>query len=615
MNAPLAGLLACVAVISMTRLVWRHRAAPPSQRARAWRFALLLFAQPVCAALLYFALQPPTSPGEAGTLTVLTQGARTGTGQGGDAIVALPEAGEVAGVERVPDLATALRRHSGMQRVRIVGTGLEPRDRDAVRGLAVAVDPAPSLRGVTELDAPSRVAAGDTFTVRGRLSPADAVRGATAELLDPAGTRVAIAPVESRDLFALDATARIPGTATFTLRVRDADKRVIDTLALPMQVQAQAMPRVLLLAGAPNPEVKYLRRWARDAGIPLQARMPVGGGVQLGDVPIALDKDALGRFDIVVLDERALASLGAGQRAALDGAVRNGLGVLVRVTATLSEGDRQRLRAWGFATNDGRDATDVELAQARHDDESLRALIGPGSRDQARRVADAVPELPALTRRTLTIAATDGVPLLRDANDKPLALWRAEGRGRVAVWPLTDTYRLVLAGRDDRYALLWSEAFSTLARAQRPPTIVIEGEARVGERLALCGVGKAASVLDPTGNATPLVMDPAARNCAAYWPKSAGWHRVGAQAFYVRARDDARALHANAVLEATQRLVADAPAINAAAEAPPIPGARWPWWLAWLIASAASWWFERSRFGQSNAARTPATMSPNSATA
>ena len=40
------------------------------------------------------------------------------------------------------------------------------------------------------------------------------------------------------------------------------------------------------------------------------------------------------------------------------------------------------------------------------------------------------------------------------------------GRGRIALWTLTDSYRLVLAGRDDLYGELWSDAIATLARAQ-----------------------------------------------------------------------------------------------------------------------------------------------------
>lgn len=597
-------VLALVVVVSIARLLAQHWRAAPALRAQPWRFALLLLAQPICATLLYFALLPPTTPGEAGTLVVATAGTRLsdiGAGQGGDAVVALPEAPPLTDVERVPDLATALRRHPGMQRLRIVGAGLEARDRDGVRGLAVDFRPTPLPRGLVELDAPSNAVAGNAFRIDGS---AHELRGGVAELLDPGRARVDRVVLSDDGRFGLGATTRVPGAAVFTLRLRDANGRVVEDIGVPLQVEASPAPRVLLLAGAPGPEVKYLRRWARDAGVPMQAQMTVGGGVQLGDTPIALNADTLKRFDVVVLDERAWSALGPSQRAALTDAVRGGLGVLLRVTAALSDSERQRLRALGFVVADGRDAAQVRLAQSRRDDDALRARVGPGTRDQARRGDEAVPEAPALSRRDLQITAADGVPLLRDEAGDALAVWRAEGRGRIGVWTVTDSYRLVLAGRNDLHGELWSDALAMLARAQPGRSVVIEGERRVGERLTLCGVDVHTRV-ETQGRGTALLVDPAAGagRCAAYWPREAGWHRVRdqrMQTFFVRAQDAAPGLHANLVREATLRAAVDTPssaAVHAALPVPRHPGARWPWWAAWLLASAGLWWFERSRWG------------------
>ena len=604
----IAIVLTVIAFVSMARLVYRQWRAEPAQRSRAWRMALLVLAQPVCAALLYFALLPPTTPGEAGTLVVAGAGASAAqweAGRGGDAVVALPEAPSLPGVERVPDLGTALRRHPGTQRIRVFGAGLEARDRDAARGHALAFEPAPLPRGLVELDVPSHAVAGSAFRLAGR---AQDLRGGFAELLDPGGQRVDRVALTDDGRFTLGATTRVAGAAVFQLRVRDAGQRVIEQLALPMQVESEPAPRVLLLAGAPGPEVKYLRRWARDAGLPMHAQIGAGGGMQVGDAPIGLNAGSLARFDIVVLDERAWMALGDTQRAALNDAVRGGLGVLLRVTAALPEAERRHLRAIGFDVDGGRDATEIRLARPRADDDALRARMGPGSRDAPRRPDAVIPETPALTRRMLQIDARDGVPLLRDDKGQPLAVWRAEGRGRIAVWPLTDTYRLVLAGRGDLHGDTWSAAIATLARAQPGRPFAIEGELRQGERVALCGIAQDTRVIGPDGAALALRIDPATgtRACAAYWPKAAGWHRLqsGArwQLFHVRAADAGKGLHSNVVREATLRLAAEAQgateATRAALPLPRHPGARWPWWLAWLLASAAVWWLERSRAGR-----------------
>lgn len=597
-----AFLLAFAVLLACARVAWRQWRALPAQRSRAWRIAVLLLAQPVCAALLFFALWPPTVPGEAGTLVVATAGAtmkQLDTLAPGDARVALPEAPALAGVERVPDLRTALHRHPGTRQVRVVGAGLEPRDRDATTRLALAFAPVELPKGVVELEMPEHVVAGARFEVGGRAS---GVGEGQVELLDPARQRVDRVPLPADGRFRLSATARGPGLMSFTVRVHDSAQGTVDSVEVPLQVGAASPPRVLLLAGAPGPEVKYLRRWANDAGLPLHTQMSVGGGVQMGDAPIALDAATLGRFDVVVLDERAWSSLGDGSRGALNEAVRSGLGMLLRVTAPLSDAERRRLGALGFAVDAGRDTTTLKLAA--HDDDAERARVGPGTRDAPRPRDAAIEEIPALTRRALRIDSADAVAWTRDG--EALGAWRAHGRGRIGVWTPTDSYRLVLVGRSDLHGELWSGAVATLARARTAPSFAVEGEPRVSQRIALCGVAADAHVVAPDGTRIALLRDPqtGARACAAYWPVASGWHRLQSanseQLFHVRARDEAPGLHAGQLRAATLQLASQASVAKAgsAGEAPRHPTARWPWWLAWLLASLALWWLERSRLGR-----------------
>ncbi|WP_119718211.1 carboxypeptidase regulatory-like domain-containing protein [Cognatilysobacter tabacisoli] len=606
-GVPIAVLLGAAVVLASARVLYRHWRADPDQRSRAWRIAALLLAQPLCAALLYFALLPPTTRGEARTLVVATAGAlpaRIGAGQGGDARIALPEAPALPGIERVPDLATALRRHPGTARLRIVGDGLEARDRDAARGLDIAFDPDPLPRGLVELDAPAQAQVGAVFHVDGR---ANGLRGGVAELLDPGRQRVDRVALAQDGRFRLSGTARVAGAAGFLLRLRDSRQQTVEDIDVPLQVVAEPPPRILVLAGAPGPEVKFLRRWARDAGLPMHTRIDAGGGLQLGDAPIPLDAVSLRRFDAVVLDERAWSALGAAQREALTAALRDGLGVVLRVTAPLGAVERARLRALGFSVEGGGDAAEVRLDLPVQDADALRARVGPGTPDAPRDRDAALPEPPMLTRRTVRATAPDAVVMLRGRAGEPLSLWRSEGRGRIAVTALTDSYRLVLGGRGDLHAELWSQAVATVSRPRSGGVLSVDGEHRQGQRLSLCGVAGGTRVLTPGGAIRPVLVDPAtgSARCAAFWPRESGWHRLasGPQSawFHVRAADSAPGLHRNAVREATLRLVVQraVPIAASTAAAPRSPGARWPWWLAWLLASGALWWFERSRLGRS----------------
>lgn len=606
MSLPLVigGLLALAAILSSARLVYGQLRADTAQRSRGWRMVLLLLGQPLCALLLYFSLFPPAVPIQARTMVVATAGAtlaQLNARVAGAALVALPEAPPLDDAQRVPDLATALRRHPEVRRIRVVGAGLEARDRDAVRGLAVEFQPVPLPRGMVELTAPQRIAAGNRFHIGGRAA---AMPDGVVELVDPGGRRVDQMTLPADGRFVLDATTRVPGLAIFTLSLRDARRRLVERLDVPLQVVADAPPRVLVLAGAPNPELKYLRRWAADAGLSMHTQVGVGGGLLLGDAPIALNAASLAKFDIVVLDDRAWALLGPGARGALLEAARGGLGVLLRVSGALSGDSRAQLRALGFAVKGDGHAAPVRLAPASTEPDILRARMGPGTRDAP--TTDILVSAPELTRPKLQISAADASPLLRDAAGFPVALWRAEGRGRIGLWTLADSYRLILTGRGDLHGELWSAAIAMLARTQagRPP--VIEAGARQGERMVFCDLAAGARVIAADGKSVVLLPDPSSGTppCAAFWPLASGWHvlRQGETnwPFHVRARVAGAGLQANAMREATLRLAATP--VTASPSSPAAAGwrtgPRWPWLIAWFMATAGLWWLERARAGR-----------------
>lgn len=613
-DALLAGLLILAVILGWTRLLLRQWRAPAGARSRTWRWVLLLSLQPLCALLLYRTLVPPTMPTRAGEMTVLTAGAtraQLDASVQGAVLVALPEARGLRDAERVPDLATALRRHPGTARVGVIGAGLEARDRDALGEVALAFEPAPLPDGLSHLWAPERVAAGDAFRVRGRVH---GIGGGSVELLDPAGRRIDIAAIAEDGGFSLVGSARAPGTVLFALRIRDGERETVEEVAVPLWVASEPAPRVLLLAGAPNPEFKYLRRWAAEAGMALHVQVAVGGGVTLGDAPVAMNIESLREFDLVVLDERAWATLGEAARAALAAAMRDGLGVLLRITAPLPDTTRRQLRALGFEVSAGAATAAVAMPPAIEDETMVLARLGPGTADAPLDTGLASEAPPALTRRDLRIAAADPATGAVAALD--WLHWRAEGRGRIALATLVDSYRLVLAGRGDLHAELWSAAFAAAARPREAAAPSFAREIRVGERTAVCGIDAEALVRAPDGASTRLLPDPAADDCAGYWPRLPGWHALlqgdETRPFHVRSPDAAPGLRATALREATQRHVGGAPprSETGAQAGPPRRGASWPWFLAWLAAAAALWWLERSRLGravQRQATAPPAT--------
>lgn len=570
-------VLAMAALLACSRLLYRHLRRDRALPSNALRLYLLLPAQPALAVLLYLGLFPPVQPTAAGTMTVLTAGARTASDTLDALRIALPEAPADPDAEAAPDLATALRRHPGVTDLRIVGAGLEARDLDAARGHALRFDGQPPAAGIVALETPASVAAGNAFAIRGRIA---GFPNAEVELLDPAGQRAARDAVADDGRFSLQGTTRGAGLATFQLHLLDAAGRTRETLPLPLQVVAPPPPRLLVLAGAPDPELKYLRRWAVDAGIPLHTRVGVGAGLVLGDAPLALDADTLGRFDAVLLDARSLQALTDGETRALTAAVRAGLGLLLRIDGPLSSGARARLRGWGYALEDGARTEPVRLA-----------FPFDGQ------------DVPALTRRALRMQAADALTLLPDAKRQPIAWWRPLGRGRIAVTALADSFRLPLAGHGDMHARLWSGLFAAIARTpDAPPSPSLPWPIWPDQRAVLCGLTGAPSVLAPDGASLPLTVDPAtgARRCAASWPRQAGWHllRQGdvQLPFPVLPAEAGLAWQAQRRFDATAALAtARTDGTAAAGAGRPQRGPSWPWLAAWLLLATCCWWLERRR--------------------
>lgn len=581
-----AVLIALGALGAAIGLLWRRR---------DWRTGVLALMTLVSGLLLYLALFPPRLPVGGETLVIITAEAPlTAKAQPGERLIALPEAPAIDGAERVPDLATALRRHGQAQRVRIIGRGLTARDRDADAGLPIDFTPMPVPRGLIRLDPPADTPAGAIFTVAGE---ANGMQGGAAELLDPAGRRVDRRVIGTDGAFAMGGTARAPGLATVTLRLRGRDGQIVSNTPVPLRTIAQPPLRALLI-GAPSPEAKYLRRWAEDSGIALQSRLEAGGGVNLGGESVSLTAATLREVDVVIIDDQ---SLGSGSRAVLAQAVAGGLGVVVRMTGPASAAARGNWRALGLTVEGGSDAVPVALPPLAPDAETLTSLRGPGSMDAPASINTLDDPAPDLGRWSVRAGAAF-VPAVTDAEGGVLSGWQQRGQGRVALWTVANSFALVLNGQADRYYQWWSDTVSAVSRPDGTFRPEVPALPLTGERMAICGVSAAARVVGPDSTEVALAIDPlaGAQGCAAYWPASAGVHRIvqpgrdSAQEFalLVLPKDALPVAKAKEMGEATRRWAAKQTA-PAARDTPERRGASWPYVLAWLLVSGLLWFGER----------------------
>ncbi|MBB5209786.1 hypothetical protein [Chiayiivirga flava] len=557
-DAVLVATIAAAALAALL-LVLRH--------ARRHRTALAVLQLP-CAALLLAALLLRDG-GDHAVLQVLTPGADA-AGIADLPTVALPGAAAGPDIERAPDLATALRRHPSVDTLRILGDGLAPHDRAVVSTRDIAYQPssAPGDGTLVALDAPASVRTGAWWTLRGRLHAPGA---RTVELRDPTGAPVATATPDADGTFVLRALARAPGPALFSLQVFDGDTEQ-QRLPIPIDAHTPSPQRVLVLAGAPSPELRALRRWAIDAGLALDSRIDLAPGLPQRRGQPALDAATLAQLDLLVVDERSWPQV-AASRDTLRAAIDDGLGVLLRVTGPLPARVAQDWRELGLDVRlDAAAPVAVQLPQ-------------PGTTDALQ-----------LQAWPIVTGGAHQVPMLRDVDGRVLAQRIALGRGRVGVWPLADSFRLVTRGEGAAYATLWSDTVAALARADGDAPLAMPTRAAIGERVVLCA-DSPLRVTSPDAGSTDLLADP--RGCAAFWPREAGWHRVTSPdsdrpapaAFYVHSAANIATLQREDTRRATAALVT----LDAIAPAPQPPRERWRIALlaAWLLLAGTLWWLER----------------------
>ena len=573
-------------LLASLRLLWPLRGLSAARHPRMWRTSLLLVGQLASAMLLFLLLRAPVAGDAIQTLHLLTSHAprmASPTPRSGELWLGLPEAPTQSGLAPTPDLATALRQHPGVRTLHVIGDGLLARDRDAASGLRITFERAPLATGVTDWWTPQVVNVGERLHVQGSTHGAV---GGHIELVDPAGSRIDQQVLQGDGGFSLTAAPRSAGIAAYQLRLRGADGKVIATTSVPVRILPALATRLLLRSGGPDPELKFLRRWAADNGANLRASIDLGGGMQAGDPPAALDARTLAGFDVLILDDRSWNGLGHASRTTILAAVRDGLGLLLRAYVPLTDSD-----ALGLQLRSANAPITFKL---------------PGTNADSERSA-----LPALGRPALRIDNPLGRTVLRDDRGTPLAAWAAHGRGRIGVWLPNDTFRLALSGHADVHARLWADAINAVMRPRASAPHDVPLQIYAGEATTLCQLGDDARVVEP-GASKPirLAIDPRSgtRRCAAFWPRRAGWHRLldasMDMAFPVRSGDADAVMRAARTQRATDTLATQAPGrASTSSMSAGLP--RWPLFLLWLALTASLWWFERSQAGRIRATTTP----------
>jgi hypothetical protein len=555
-------------VLGLAALSGTGRALRVPQRKRWARLPASL----ILAVGLALILFPPSWPRDRTGLLVLTAGADVPAARQRHPdlpVVALPGVDAGAEIERVSDLATALRRHPLAGRLQVVGDGLPARDREAIGELNLAFDAGPALVGIVDLQIPEAIHAGRGWSLRGRVA---GVSAAQVELRDRSDRVVSTMPIDTQGQFTLQAIARVEGQAEYQLRVTAGDGALVEEMPLTFNVLAGDRLDILILSGGPDAELKYLRRWLLDSGNRVSSRIVLSRGIEQRQDGAETRPARLAESDVLIVDERSWAALAASEKAAITDAIGQGLGVLLRVTGPLPDTVVADWKQLGFTLETTDLPRSVRLAGAPTAGEAI-----------------------GLTRWPVRIAAARSSALHTSSEGLDLGRWIAVERGRAGVWLLGDAYRLVLRGESSRFESLWADVLATLARARGIPSPSLPAWPRVGQRSVICDLAGDAHVEAADGDAQPLWVEPDARGCASWWPAQAGSHNIvdaaGRWPLHVAEAAPLRTLWRAQTREETQALVRSDVSLPKRQTALP----RWLIFLIWLPLAGMFWWLERRR--------------------
>jgi hypothetical protein len=358
--------------------------------------------------------------------------------------------------------------------------------------------------GITQLNAPNSVQVNQTATLSGVVN----IKGSTTLVLEePSGQKDSVVLQGTGEKsFSLSFQAQQPGLFSYSIILRDSITSKTEG-QLPIEVTPEKKLNILIVQKYPSAEVRYLKNFLAEKGHALIVRSQISKN----DFHYEFSKreaarinrfttETLNEFDLVLIDSESLYGFSASELKSIEQSSKEGLGVIV----LMNEVDfKKKLPLLNTSfTQYPKDTVDLSVSKQR--------LVLPA-------LAASVQSSSAIT--PLTTSAT-----------RILSGYRNEVGGKIGFQLLHETYRLLLEGKENEYAALWSPLLESVARlAPQPFKIKINNTSPYYQDEPL-SISVLAAAEDPElkSNTTnlPLQEDVLIDNYwhASTWAGKSGWY-------------------------------------------------------------------------------------------
>jgi hypothetical protein len=417
-------------------------------------------------------------------------------------------------IKHIEDLAYYLKEHNDIKKVNIYGYGLDEQQLKKLEGYHVTFHPASLPQGIISASWQTKIRATEDLKIEGIYN--NTSNAAIKLKLYGLGTDLdsTVVNAKSKANFSFNNQPKQAGKATYQLIALNG-RDTLSVEKMPFEVIAKQPIQVLILASFPDFEYKFLKNWLYEKQYQVIFRSQISQGKFSSDflnTPATnvnrINAALLKKIDVLVIDENELSAISSGERSAINEAVNNGMGLILRLINAKPNANSPK---YGRYEIPSATATALNISAVNED---LKFN-----------------ELPFPQTLFLETSLNEQV-LFKSATGKSVVNMQLNGMGKVLISSLAATYQWELAGKKTDYAAFWSAMFLKAAKKEVknqsielfPQFINVGNRARV---IASLSDAKVPSLsfndikLNPKQNMElPFKWD------AVFWPTNAGWNAL-----------------------------------------------------------------------------------------
>ncbi|MCX2573894.1 hypothetical protein [Pedobacter sandarakinus] len=431
-------------------LVYKEISRPNKSR-RLWRIAASVLA--VCSlALIIIPIKYKSKiKGSGNTITVLTDGfdPDSVTKLNGPKYLLNGSSGNGAGLVSLPSLSYFLATHTEIRDIAIYGFGLPETQLPLLKGYRVSFHLTKNVSGVVAVNWSQEIKLTEHLLIQGTYSnQTPEVVKLVLKGLGSVADSCEIKP-GSTSSFSFKTRPKQLGKAVYQL-IATQNRDTLSADPVPFVTVAPAPMKVLVLASFPDFEYKFLKTWLYENQYPLAFRSQISKNKYSTDFLnlkrfnlSQINAEVLKKFDLMIIDEEELAAIGLQENAAINAAVANGMGLVLKLSSNK------------VSTALGKSF--IRISSPPTKDKPLQLFL----RGDTYRFSP----LPIDQNLYLNPSQNEKVVIVDDRN-KAIVTTRINGAGKLTGVTLAATYNWLLAGKKNDYTAYWSAILSETVKKQ-----------------------------------------------------------------------------------------------------------------------------------------------------